>query len=195
MERGILNSACETVIERQISKSVKGLSRKTIQTSPKSRGVVKLNRASRAAQAARRLSFQTLKHQAGIRAEDGVCLKEDRVTESAPTTPDIQVAVRDVFGIDSDLQVPAFSERTDHVPEVDTAYRFNPDVTLAVLAGFAHDRRVMVQGRHGTGKSTHIEQIAARLNWPCVRVNLDGHISRLDLVGKDTIVIEDGRQV
>jgi len=117
------------------------------------------------------------------------------VTESAPTTPDIQVAVRDVFGIDSDLQVPAFSERTAHVPEVDTAYRFNPEVTLAVLAGFAHDRRVMVQGRHGTGKSTHIEQIAARLNWPCVRVNLDGHISRLDLVGKDTIVIEDGRQV
>ncbi|HLR13450.1 MAG TPA: AAA family ATPase [Burkholderiaceae bacterium] len=117
------------------------------------------------------------------------------MTESAPTTPDIQVAVRDVFGIDSDLQVPAFSERTAHVPEVDTAYRFNPEVTLAVLAGFAHDRRVMVQGRHGTGKSTHIEQIAARLNWPCVRVNLDGHISRLDLVGKDTIVIEDGRQV
>ena len=109
--------------------------------------------------------------------------------------PDHRVSVREVFGIDSDLQVPAFSERDDHVPEVDSAYRFNHDVTLAILAGFMRDRRVMVQGLHGTGKSTHIEQVAARLNWPCVRVNLDGHISRLDLVGKDTIVIRDGKQV
>ena len=82
-----------------------------------------------------------------------------------------------------------------HVPEIDAAYRFNPDVTLAILAGFSRDRRVMVQGLHGTGKSTHIEQVAARLNWPCVRVNLDGHISRLDLVGKDSIVVRDGLQV
>ena len=109
--------------------------------------------------------------------------------------PDIKVAVRDVFGIDSDLTVPAFSNRDDHTPEVDPAYCFNHDVTLALLAGFSNNRRVMVQGYHGTGKSTHIEQIAARLNWPCVRVNLDGHISRLDLVGRDTIVIRDGKQV
>lgn len=109
--------------------------------------------------------------------------------------PDISVSVRELFGIDTDLRVPAFSERDDHVPEIDTAYHFNPEVTLAILAGFSQDRRVMVQGLHGTGKSTHIEQIAARLNWPCVRINLDGHISRLDLVGKDTIVLRDGKQV
>jgi cobaltochelatase CobS len=109
--------------------------------------------------------------------------------------PDIQLSVRELFGIDSDLQVPAFSEPDDYVPEKDTAYRFNPDVTLAILAGFTRDRRVMVQGLHGTGKSTHIEQVAARLNWPCMRVNLDGHVSRLDLVGKDTIVVRDGVQV
>lgn len=109
--------------------------------------------------------------------------------------PDILVSVREVFGINSDLKVPAFSERDDHVPEIDPAYQFNPEVTLAILAGFSRDRRVMVQGLHGTGKSTHIEQVAARLNWPCVRINLDGHISRLDLVGKDTIVLKDGKQV
>lgn len=105
------------------------------------------------------------------------------------------LSVREVFGIDTDLQVPAFSERDDHVPEVDAVYRFNPDVTLAILAGFTRDRRVMVQGLHGTGKSTHIEQVAARLNWPCVRLNLDGHISRLDLVGKDAVVLREGKQV
>ncbi|MFC3104675.1 AAA family ATPase [Salinisphaera aquimarina] len=109
--------------------------------------------------------------------------------------PDSVRSARDLFGIDSDLEVPIFTERGDYVPEIDSAYRFNPDVTLAILAGFMRNRRVMVQGLHGTGKSTHIEQVAARLNWPCVRVNLDGHISRLDLVGKDTIVIRDGRQV
>ena len=103
--------------------------------------------------------------------------------------------MRDTFGIDTDLQVPAFGERDDHVPEVDAVYRFNPDVTLAILAGFMRNRRVMVQGLHGTGKSTHVEQVAARLNWPCVRVNLDGHISRLDLVGKDAVVLRDGQQV
>ena len=109
--------------------------------------------------------------------------------------PDIMISVRDVFGIDTNLKVPAFSEKDPHVPEIDTAYQFNPEVTLAILAGFSRDRRVMVQGLHGTGKSTHIEQVAARLNWPCVRVNLDGHISRLDLVGKDTITLRDGKQV
>lgn len=109
--------------------------------------------------------------------------------------PDRTVSVRAVFGIDSNLEVPAFSEVDDHVPEVDRAYRFNPDVTLALLAGFSRDRRVLVQGLHGTGKSTHIEQVAARLNWPCVRVNLDGHITRLDLVGRDAVVVRDGQQV
>ena len=109
--------------------------------------------------------------------------------------PDRLIDVREVFGVDTDLRVPAFSERDDHVPEIDDAYRFNPDVTLALLAGFARNRRVLVQGLHGTGKSTHVEQVAARLNWPCVRVNLDGHISRLDLVGKDAVVLRDGLQV
>ena len=117
------------------------------------------------------------------------------MTDIASLLPDRRVSVRDAFGIDSDLMVPAFGERDEHVPEVDTAYRFNPDVTLALLAGFTRDRRVMVQGLHGTGKSTHIEQVAARLNWPCVRVNLDGHVSRLDLVGRDAVVLREGQQV
>ncbi|WP_370684314.1 AAA family ATPase [Paraburkholderia nodosa] len=117
-------------------------------------------------------------------------------TERAMEGPDRLVSVRERFGFDSNLRVPAFGgERDAHVPDVDEAYRFNPEVTLAILAGFTRNRRVMVQGLHGTGKSTHIEQVAARLNWPCVRVNLDGHISRLDLVGKDAIVVRDGRQV
>ena len=109
--------------------------------------------------------------------------------------PDRLLSVREVFGIDSDLMAAAFSEPDEHVPERDAVYRFNPEVTLAILAGFMRDRRVLVQGLHGTGKSTHIEQVAARLNWPCVRVNLDGHISRLDLVGKDAVVLRDGQQV
>jgi len=105
------------------------------------------------------------------------------------------MAVRDVFGFDSPLTVPAFSTRDEHVPDTDSAYRFNPEVTLALLAGFKHNRRVLVQGLHGTGKSTHVEQVAARLNWPCVRVNLDGHISRLDLIGRDAVVLREGVQV
>ncbi len=109
--------------------------------------------------------------------------------------PDIKVSVRQVFGIDSDMEVPAFGEATEHVPVLDEAYRFDRDTTLAVLAGFAYNRRVMIQGYHGTGKSTHIEQVAARLNWPCIRVNLDSHISRIDLIGKDAIVLKDGKQV
>ncbi|MGG5887878.1 cobaltochelatase subunit CobS [Falsiroseomonas sp. HC035] len=114
---------------------------------------------------------------------------------SAIDMPDTQVAVRDAFGFESDMVVPAFSRRTEHVPEVDDTYRFDRDTTLAILAGFAFNRRVMVQGYHGTGKSTHIEQVAARLNWPCIRVNLDSHISRIDLIGKDAIVLKDGKQI
>jgi cobaltochelatase CobS len=110
-------------------------------------------------------------------------------------TPDKMVSVRETFGVDSDMMVPAFSEADSHVPELDDAYRFDPQTTLAICAGFAYDRRVMVQGYHGTGKSTHIEQVAARLNWPLVRVNLDAHVSRIDLVGKDAIVLKDGRQI
>ena len=109
--------------------------------------------------------------------------------------PDMMVGVRQLFGIDIDMQVPAYSEATDHMPDVDDTYRFDPETTLAILAGFAHNRRVMIQGYHGTGKSTHIEQVAARLNWPCIRINLDSHISRIDLIGKDAIVLRDGMQV
>jgi len=112
-----------------------------------------------------------------------------------PSQPDTTVNVRETFGIDVDWQVPAFSQKDEHVPEIDPAYVFDPDTTLAILAGFAHNRRVMVQGYHGTGKSTHIEQVAARLNWPSIRVNLDAHISRIDLVGRDAIVLKDGLQV
>ena len=123
------------------------------------------------------------------------------VQPAAPTAgfpldqPDITISVRQTFGIDSDLQVPAFSQASEHVPDFDDAYRFDHDTTLAILAGFAFNRRVMIQGYHGTGKSTHVEQVAARLNWPCIRVNLDSHISRIDLVGKDAIVLKDGKQV
>ncbi len=109
--------------------------------------------------------------------------------------PDIKVSVRQTFGIDSDLEVPAFSQSSDYVPELDEAYLFDRETTLAILAGFAFNRRVMIQGYHGTGKSTHIEQVASRLNWPCIRVNLDSHISRIDLIGKDAIVLRDGQQV
>jgi cobaltochelatase CobS len=109
--------------------------------------------------------------------------------------PDISLSVRQTFGIDSDMQVPAYSTPNDHVPDVDDSYRFDHETTMAILAGFAFNRRVMVQGYHGTGKSTHIEQVAARLNWPCIRINLDSHISRIDLIGKDAIVLRDGLQV
>ncbi|RMH46433.1 MAG: cobaltochelatase subunit CobS [Alphaproteobacteria bacterium] len=109
--------------------------------------------------------------------------------------PTEEVSVRDVFGIDTDMKVKAFPERTDRVPDLDPTYKFDPDTTLAILAGFAYNRRVMIQGYHGTGKSTHIEQVASRLNWPCVRVNLDSHISRIDLIGKDAIKLRDGKQV
>ncbi len=109
--------------------------------------------------------------------------------------PDLEVSIREMFGVDSDMKVPAFSARDSHVPDLDEAYRFDPQTTLAICAGFAFDRRVMIQGYHGTGKSTHIEQVAARLNWPLIRVNLDSHVSRIDLVGKDAIVLREGKQV
>ncbi len=109
--------------------------------------------------------------------------------------PDTEVSVREAFNIDSDMKVPAYKKRTEHVPEIDPDYLFDKATTLAILAGFAHNRRVIVSGYHGTGKSTHIEQVAARLNWPCVRINLDSHVSRLDLIGKDAIVVRDGMQV
>jgi len=114
---------------------------------------------------------------------------------SAIDQPDTTVSVREQFDIDVDLEVPAFSIRTEHVPDLDTSYKFDRETTLAICAGFAHNRRVMIQGYHGTGKSTHIEQVASRLNWPCIRVNLDSHISRIDLIGKDAIVLKDGKQI
>jgi cobaltochelatase CobS len=116
-------------------------------------------------------------------------------TGSISSLPNKTIVVRDVFGIDSDMVVPAFSQSDEHVPEIDPDYLFDRMTTLAILAGFAFNRRVMVSGYHGTGKSTHIEQVAARLNWPCVRVNLDSHVSRIDLVGKDAIVLREGKQV
>ncbi|WP_242913309.1 cobaltochelatase subunit CobS [Brevundimonas pishanensis] len=109
--------------------------------------------------------------------------------------PHRKVTLREVFGIDSDMLVPVFDERDSHVPEIDPTYKFDPQTTIAICAGFAFDRRVMVQGYHGTGKSTHIEQVAARLNWPLVRINLDSHVSRIDLIGKDAIVLKDGKQI
>ena len=109
--------------------------------------------------------------------------------------PEQDISVRDVFGIDTDMVVKGFADRTERVPEEDNTYKFDPDTTLAILAGFNHNRRVMIQGYHGTGKSTHIEQVASRLNWPSVRVNLDSHISRIDLIGKDAIKLKEGKQV
>jgi len=124
---------------------------------------------------------------------------DDQTTQRRPAhsldAPDVMVNARDVFNIDIDMEIPAFSTASEYVPDRDDTYVFDRDTTLAILAGFAHNRRVMIQGYHGTGKSTHIEQVAARLNWPCIRVNLDSHISRIDLVGKDSIVLRDGKQV
>ena len=119
------------------------------------------------------------------------------MSQSATLTglPDTKASVQQLFNFDSNMEVPAFSERSEHVPEIDQDYLFNKETTLAILAGFAHNRRVMITGYHGTGKSTHIEQVAARLNWPCIRINLDSHISRIDLIGKDAIVLREGKQV
>jgi len=124
-----------------------------------------------------------------------VAIQTDDKAKFPLDAPDIAVDVRQTFGLDVDMEVPAFSEGEEHVPTIDPTYQFDFETTLAILAGFKHNRRVMVQGYHGTGKSTHIEQVAARLNWPMIRVNLDSHVSRIDLVGKDAIVLKDGKQV
>jgi len=117
------------------------------------------------------------------------------LTPNLNTEPDIKVSLKQTFGIDSEMEVDAFSKKNEYVPEIDKNYKFDRDTTLAIISGFAYNKRVLVQGYHGTGKSTHIEQIAARLNWPCIRVNLDSHVSRIDLIGKDAIVLKDGKQV
>ena len=117
------------------------------------------------------------------------------MTPNLNIQPDIKVSLKQTFGIDSEMEVDAFSKKNDFVPEIDKTYKFDRDTTLAIISGFAYNKRVLVQGYHGTGKSTHIEQIAARLNWPCIRVNLDSHVSRIDLIGKDAIVLKEGKQV
>ena len=117
------------------------------------------------------------------------------MTPNLNIQPDIKVSLKQSFGIDSEMEVDAFSKKSEYVPEIDKNYKFDRDTTLAIISGFAFNKRVLVQGYHGTGKSTHIEQIAARLNWPCIRVNLDSHVSRIDLIGKDAIVLKDGKQV
>ncbi|MXV44588.1 AAA domain-containing protein [Saccharibacter sp. 17.LH.SD] len=117
------------------------------------------------------------------------------LAETLPQTPDGLRPARDLFDLDLDFDVPVWSRKTEQVPDIDPAYRFDRDTTRAILAGFMYNRRVMVQGFHGTGKSSHIDQIAARLNWPCVRINLDSHISRIDLIGKDAITLRDGKQI
>src|SRR5437879_3398683 len=125
-------------------------------------------------------------------------IREDHlpaITEEIPGLPDMKVSIRQLFGIDTAVEAPAYSEPDDHTPDGDHDYHFDNPTTLAILPAFAKNRRVLIAGYHGTGKSTHVEQVAARLNWPCVRVNLDSHISRIDLIGKDAIVIREGQQV
>ena len=117
------------------------------------------------------------------------------MTPNLNSQPDIKISIKQTFGIDTKMEVDAFSKKSEYVPEIDKNYKFDKDTTLAIISGFAFNKRVLVQGYHGTGKSTHIEQIAARLNWPCIRVNLDSHVSRIDLIGKDAIVLKDGKQV
>ena len=117
------------------------------------------------------------------------------MTSLTELVPDIKVSIKQTFGLDTDMQVDGFSKKNEYVPDIDNSYKFDRDTTLAIISGFSFNKRVLIQGYHGTGKSTHIEQVAARLNWPCVRVNLDSHISRIDLIGKDAIVIKDDKQV
>ena len=117
------------------------------------------------------------------------------MTANINIQPDLKITTKQVFGIDSNMEVDAFSKKNEYVPEIDKNYKFDRDTTLAILSGFNYNKRVLIQGYHGTGKSTHIEQIAARLNWPCIRVNLDSHISRIDLIGKDAIILKDNKQV
>ena len=116
-------------------------------------------------------------------------------TEQFIPKPDMKISVKQTFGFDSEMQIDAFSKKNEYVPKIDPDYKFDKDTTLSILAGFSFNKRVLIQGYHGTGKSTHIEQVAARLNWPCVRVNLDSHISRIDLIGKDAIVLKDNKQI
>ena len=115
--------------------------------------------------------------------------------ENIDTQPDISISIKQSFGFDTDMEVPAFSKKSDLVPDIDKDYVFDRDTTLAILSGFSHNKKVIIHGYHGTGKSTHITQVAARLNWPCVRINLDSHISRIDLIGKEAIVVRDGNQI
>ncbi len=117
------------------------------------------------------------------------------MTANLNIEPDIRISVNQTFGIDTDMKIEAFSKKNDYVPKIDKNYKFDKDTTLTILSGFSFNKRCLISGYHGTGKSTHIEQVAARLNWPCIRVNLDGHISRIDLIGKDAIVIKDGKQI
>ena len=117
------------------------------------------------------------------------------MTPNIDLQPDIKISVKQTFGLDSQMEVDAFSQKSEYVPELDKTYKFDRDTTLALISGFAFNKRVLVQGYHGTGKSTHIEQVAARLNWPCIRINLDSHVSRIDLIGKDAITIKDGKQI
>ena len=117
------------------------------------------------------------------------------MTPNLNIQPDIKISVKQVFGIDSELKVEGFSKKNEYVPDIDKHYKFDRDTTLAIIAGFKYNKKVIIHGYHGTGKSTHIEQIAARLNWPCIRVNLDSHISRIDLIGKDAIVLKNNKQV
>ena len=117
------------------------------------------------------------------------------MTNLAELVPDIKISVNQIFGINTDMKVDGFSKKNEYVPEIDSNYKFDRDTTLAIISGFAFNKRVLIQGYHGTGKSTHIEQVAARLNWPCIRVNLDSHISRIDLIGKDAIVVKNGKQI
>jgi len=117
------------------------------------------------------------------------------MTNLVELVPDIKISVNQIFGIDTEMKVDGFSKKNEYVPEIDNNYKFDRDTTLAIIAGFACNKKVLIQGYHGTGKSTHIDQVAARLNWPCIRVNLDGHVSRIDLIGKDAIVVKDGKQI
>ena len=117
------------------------------------------------------------------------------MTPNLNIKPDIKISVKQSFGIDSEMEVDAFSKKSEFVPKIDKDYKFDRDTTLAILSGFNYNKKVIVHGYHGTGKSTHITQVAARLNWPCLRINLDSHISRIDLIGKDAIVVKDGKQV
>jgi cobaltochelatase CobS len=148
-----------------------------------------------ALQASAELAASQAKDYKVFTAKNDVSDMTFKVNGSGPTLPDVKISVRDTFGFDTRMVIHGYSEPSEHVPDLDPDYLFNKETTIAILAGFEYNRRVMVTGYHGTGKSTHIEQVAARLNWPCVRINLDSHISRIDLIGKDAIVLKEGKQI